>query len=215
MFCETDFFDARYAFAAVVGKRYLSERIISANRVQIIEHHRCVSWAEREYMNFAAVVQKEMSVLRDLLQDMETNITGGKERELLEKFKSMLLTTKKYLNKDLTEMAKISLEKGLKMLRRTKSKSAIVSEVISKAESVFPQKEELVDEENFFDAPEFGSIDLNDVIKILDNYLNEKRVLEKQVLFFDYVKLADETRNVRLENVERSTKRTKSMHLAV
>lgn len=39
----------RYQFASCVGKRILTERVISRGRTSIIEHHRSVSWGEREY----------------------------------------------------------------------------------------------------------------------------------------------------------------------
>jgi hypothetical protein len=54
----------RYAFAAAVGKRYYSERIISSSKSTIIEHHRSVQWAEKEYVTLYTLVRQNQSTLR-------------------------------------------------------------------------------------------------------------------------------------------------------
>lgn len=74
----------QYGFASVVGKRYLSERIISANRVQIIDHHRTTSWAEREYLSFANLVKQEADHLRRLMYEMPGSVFYSKSRVYLE-----------------------------------------------------------------------------------------------------------------------------------
>jgi len=51
----------RYQFANTVGKRLLSERLISTSRSQIIEHHRSANWAEREYRALFAIMKERRS----------------------------------------------------------------------------------------------------------------------------------------------------------
>jgi hypothetical protein len=48
----------KYQFASCVGKRMLAERIISRGRTSIIEHHRAVSWGEREYRALLTLVKR-------------------------------------------------------------------------------------------------------------------------------------------------------------
>ena len=57
----------RYAFAAAVAKRLFSERMTSTNKTSIIEHHRSVGWAEKEYINLMNVVQANASLLHNFL----------------------------------------------------------------------------------------------------------------------------------------------------
>jgi hypothetical protein len=52
----------KYQFAQTVGKRMLTERLISRGRTSIIEHHRSVNWGEREYKAmYLLAVQKSGS----------------------------------------------------------------------------------------------------------------------------------------------------------
>jgi hypothetical protein len=72
----------RYAFASVVGKRFLSERIISANRVQIIEHHRTVSWAEREYMALVELLRRNAGQVKILCRVERLQATSSTKASL-------------------------------------------------------------------------------------------------------------------------------------
>jgi hypothetical protein len=47
----------KHHFASCVGKRMLTERLISRGRTSIIEHHRSVAWGEREYKAFYDLCQ--------------------------------------------------------------------------------------------------------------------------------------------------------------
>lgn len=46
----------RELFAAAVGKRMMSERLISTARGSILEHHRSADWAEKAYSNLFAML---------------------------------------------------------------------------------------------------------------------------------------------------------------
>ena len=59
--------ELRYAFAAAVGKRYYSERMGGSHKSAIIEHHRSVGWAEKEYANLLEVVQQNKSMISSVL----------------------------------------------------------------------------------------------------------------------------------------------------
>ena len=48
----------RNQFAAAVGKRLTSEKIIHTGKNSIMEHHRSVQWAENEYIALAQLVDK-------------------------------------------------------------------------------------------------------------------------------------------------------------
>lgn len=58
----------RYQFAAVVGKRAISERLISSSRNSIINHHRTVNWAEQEYAGFRSLVAEKRAYVAGLVQ---------------------------------------------------------------------------------------------------------------------------------------------------
>lgn len=59
----------RYQFASTVGKRMLSERIISRGRTSIIEHHRSVNWGEREYVALHRMVCDESSYMDRMIRE--------------------------------------------------------------------------------------------------------------------------------------------------
>lgn len=60
--------ELRYAFASAVGKRFLTSRIGGNNKTAIIDHHRSVQWAEKEFAILLATVQDKSSVLNRYLQ---------------------------------------------------------------------------------------------------------------------------------------------------
>jgi hypothetical protein len=54
-----------------VGKKNFSERISGTNKATIIEHHRAVQWAEKEYINLLNVVQQSYS---SLCSDLDSGV---------------------------------------------------------------------------------------------------------------------------------------------
>lgn len=70
--------ELRQQFAATVGKRLLSERLISSSRANMMEHHRSAQWAEREYLAMLALMKSDgarifTSKLPVLMKAIETN----------------------------------------------------------------------------------------------------------------------------------------------
>jgi hypothetical protein len=64
----------KYQFASCVGKRMLCERVIARGRTSIIEHHRSVSWAEREYKAlYTLVTDKKSYIHQALCEDYADN----------------------------------------------------------------------------------------------------------------------------------------------
>jgi hypothetical protein len=66
----------KHQFAAVVGKRMMTERLIQSGRTNIVEHHRSSAWAEREYVGMynmmeAGAVLMKVSIA-DVLQRTNT-----------------------------------------------------------------------------------------------------------------------------------------------
>ena len=59
----------RYAFASAVGKRHFSERLNSTGKAAIIEHHRSVQWAEKEYMQLLELIQNSQRTLQAEIVD--------------------------------------------------------------------------------------------------------------------------------------------------
>ena len=53
----------RNQFAAAVGKRMTSEKIIHTGKNSIMEHHRTVQWSENEYITLAQLVGAQSSVI--------------------------------------------------------------------------------------------------------------------------------------------------------
>lgn len=53
----------RNQFAAAVGKRMISERTISTGKNSIMEHHRTVQWAEKEYIALLQLVQSNSGAI--------------------------------------------------------------------------------------------------------------------------------------------------------
>lgn len=72
----------KYSFAAAVGKRMASERLLSSNRASIIEHHRSASWAEREYMSLYRHMSANAGAFSQALQ-------GAEDGELLQDYTDM------------------------------------------------------------------------------------------------------------------------------
>lgn len=52
-----------------MGKRYYSERLNSTNKTAIIEHHRSVQWAEKEYVLLFNLVQQHQPYIQKTLVD--------------------------------------------------------------------------------------------------------------------------------------------------
>jgi hypothetical protein len=65
----------RYAFAAAVGKRHFSERMSGSAKTAIIEHHRSVQWAEKDYANLYTLVSaNQATIQRELVEEFsDTN----------------------------------------------------------------------------------------------------------------------------------------------
>ena len=57
----------RYTFAAAVGKRLYSERLSSTSKTAIIEHHRLVQWAEKDYITLLNAVQHNQDAIHKAL----------------------------------------------------------------------------------------------------------------------------------------------------
>ena len=64
----------RYAFAAAVGKRHYTERMNTLGKSAIIEHHRSVQWAEKEYVVLATLLSERGDVVeRELVKGFDVS----------------------------------------------------------------------------------------------------------------------------------------------
>jgi hypothetical protein len=59
----------KYQFAQTVGKRMLTERLISRGRTSIIEHHRSVAWGEREYKALYVLISSRKSIIQESVKN--------------------------------------------------------------------------------------------------------------------------------------------------
>ena len=59
----------QYAFASAVGKRHFSERLNSTGKAAIIEHHRSVQWAGKQYMQLLELIQQSQGTLQAEIVD--------------------------------------------------------------------------------------------------------------------------------------------------
>lgn len=55
----------RNQFALVVGRRMVSESLVSTNNANIMSHQRTASWAEHEYMFLHKKVSEMSSIIED------------------------------------------------------------------------------------------------------------------------------------------------------
>lgn len=51
--------EIRYHFAAAVGKRLFSLKLVSSQRAQLVEHHRAAKWAEEQYRKLYIFMKSE------------------------------------------------------------------------------------------------------------------------------------------------------------
>ncbi len=63
----------RYAFAAAVGKRHHSERMSSTGKTSIIEHHRSVQWAEKEYATLYGILEQNQHIVQKELVETSSD----------------------------------------------------------------------------------------------------------------------------------------------
>jgi hypothetical protein len=59
-----------YSFAAVVGKKMMTERLIQSGRTNIVEHHRSSAWAEREYLSMYTAISDDAGAMESALKDV-------------------------------------------------------------------------------------------------------------------------------------------------
>lgn len=58
----------RNQFAATVGRRMMTERaVVASGKSNIMEHHRTVQWAEKEYIAMVQLVQNNSGIIDDLI----------------------------------------------------------------------------------------------------------------------------------------------------
>jgi hypothetical protein len=60
----------KHQFAAVVGKRMMTERLIQSGRTNIVEHHRSSAWAEREYVGMYNMMEAGAVLMKVSIADV-------------------------------------------------------------------------------------------------------------------------------------------------
>ena len=66
----------RNQFAATVGKRLTSERIVAVGQSNIMDHHRTTRWAENEYIALVHLVQNNSSLIASAINSFDAANPG-------------------------------------------------------------------------------------------------------------------------------------------